>query len=228
MAGFAGLEAYYGSAASGLGPARRFAAWDRHRAVAEAVDSLGDDLLVLDVGCGAGPVARRLAERHRFVGADIASEPLAEFARFGLAVLADAVSLPFRDQTFNVVLCTQTLYHLPVDAALGEMARVTRPDGHLVLQQDMLHDFSLWPQLAYWAIRRRLPGRFRLTYATGRSRWRSVRRAIERAGFEPVRRVALEFPSGPLYTPTLARRLAAVATELPGVASQQLVVAVRR
>ncbi|HUP32852.1 MAG TPA: class I SAM-dependent methyltransferase [Gaiellaceae bacterium] len=228
MPGLGPLEAHYVSAAVGLGPARRFAAWDRYQRVAEVVDGLGDDLLVLDVGCGPGPIARMLADRHRFVGVDIAREPLDQFARFGLAVVADALRLPFRDETFDVVLCTQTLYHLPLDGALNEIARVTRRSGYLVLQQDMLHDFSLWPQLAYWAVRRRMPGRFRLVYTTGRSRWRTIRRALDGAGFEPIRRLALEIPIGPLYTPALARRLGAVIGELPALASQQIVVAVRR
>ncbi len=219
----------YRSAAIPLPPVRRIAAWERHRRVAEAVDALGDDLLVLDVGCGRGPVARMLAGRHRLVGIDPDVDALAEFSRFGLAVAGDALSLPFADGTFDAVVCSQSLTNMPppYDGPLGEIARVLRPDGTLVVEHGMLADVSLWPLVLYWALRRRLPGGLRLSFAGRRTTWGSLRRALLRTGFTAVRRVPLELSSGPLDGRALGRRLDVVAQELPGLASQQLVLAER-
>lgn len=220
--------AYYEAGAMALSPARMIAAWKRYERTAAAVDTLGEDLLVLDVGCGPGQVARMVAANHRVVGVDIAPEPLHEFAQFGFAVLGDALALPFDDATFDVALCGQTLYHLPYERALGELARVVRPGGHLVLEQGMRVDVSLWPLLAYWSVRRRAPGRFRLPYESGRPSWRSLRRALANSGFTVERREGLEISTGPLYDRARDRRLDVVADEFASVSSQQLIVARRR
>lgn len=228
MTRLAAFQAYYASGAMRLGPARALAAWNRYRRMAAEVDTLGANLLVLDVGCGPGPVARILAPRHRVVGVDIAGGPLEEFSRFGLAVRADALALPFADGAFDVILCGQTLYHLPLEEAVAELARVVRPGGHVLIEQGMLTDASLWPQVAYWGLRKRLPGRFRLLYESGRPPWRRLRRALEANELEIVRRIGLEISTGPLFRSRIDKRLKLVSDELPKLASQQLIVARRR
>jgi SAM-dependent methyltransferase len=46
----------------------------------------------------------------------------------GRLAQADGRRLPFRDGSADVVLCTLTIGHMqPVGAALGELARITRP-----------------------------------------------------------------------------------------------------
>ncbi len=207
---------------------RRLAVWDRHRRVAAAIDALGDDLLVLDVGCGEGPVARMLAQRHRFVGVDIDTAALESFSRYGLAVVADARALPFCDGCFDVVALSQAIHGVPLDPVFAELARVTRPGGHLVIERAMAIDFSLWPLMTYWGLRKRLPGRMRLRTPWGRERWRTLRSSLERNGFDVVRREGLEISTGPLFTRSRDRRLATAAEAFPRLASQQLIVARRR
>ena len=95
---------------------------------------------VLDVGCGPGVMADALLEqRFRYSGIDIsdgmiaeccakyADRPGAEFA------VADAQSLPFNEESFDVVLCLGALEYMPnVDQAMHEMVRVLTRDGTLV------------------------------------------------------------------------------------------------
>jgi ubiquinone/menaquinone biosynthesis C-methylase UbiE len=90
---------------------------------------------VLDVPCGTGRFASRLAEAgKRFVQADLSSEMLASArtAANGKAraeVRADAARLPFADESFDVVLSIRFLFHVPRElrpSVLRELARVAR------------------------------------------------------------------------------------------------------
>ncbi|WP_255198037.1 class I SAM-dependent methyltransferase [Halorarius litoreus] len=82
---------------------------------------------VLDVGCGSGELTRVLAEAcpGRVVGADRDHQLL---AHLDLPVVrADAYSLPFPDDSFDLVVCQALLVNLPdPEAALREFTRVAR------------------------------------------------------------------------------------------------------
>ncbi len=100
---------------------------------------------VLDVACGTGIVARRVASRvgtsGSVVGLDINegmlavaeetatdSQPSIEWRR------GDAADLPFSDGSFDVVCCQQALQFFDDPfAALEEMRRVLTPGGRLAL-----------------------------------------------------------------------------------------------
>ena len=93
---------------------------------------------VLEVGCGTGVLTRVLAGLPavgRVVGVDIA-ESLLDKARELAADIefeqADARSLPFADERFDVVVFDSTLSHVPEpERAVREAFRVLRPDGLL-------------------------------------------------------------------------------------------------
>ena len=100
----------------------------------------------LDAGCGDGrhlaALTRSGHRPRRVVGTDI-SERILETARVAAAPLepelvqANLEALPFEDEAFDLVLCTQVIEHL-LDPAAGvrELARVLRPGGVLVLTTD--------------------------------------------------------------------------------------------
>jgi ubiquinone/menaquinone biosynthesis C-methylase UbiE len=96
---------------------------------------------VLEVGCGTGVLTRVLAHAPNggaVVGVDVAPALLAK-AREMAAELpnisfqeADARSLPFEDETFDVVVFDSTLTHVPgPERALAEAFRVLRTSGSL-------------------------------------------------------------------------------------------------
>jgi ubiquinone/menaquinone biosynthesis C-methylase UbiE len=94
-------------------------------------------LHALDVGCGTGQGAVRLAGRPeiaRVVGLDPSPAALVHARtrhEFPL-VLGSALALPFDSGLFDVVTCFDVLQHLPADrvpAAVGELRRVLRRGG---------------------------------------------------------------------------------------------------
>jgi SAM-dependent methyltransferase len=104
----------------------------------------------LDAGCGDGRYLAAVARARgaaRIVGTDI-SERILATARAAAAPFepelarANLESLPFRDAEFDLVLCSQVVEHLlDVDAGLGELARVLRPNGALILTTDNAGNF---------------------------------------------------------------------------------------
>jgi len=118
---------------------------DEHR-IARLLLGLGPGDGVLDVACGPGNFSREFArvvgDGGLVVGID-ASRPMLERAvretsGTGLDNLAlvhgDAVSLPFRDRSFDAVCCFAAL-HLFADpfSALDDMRRVLGPGGRIAL-----------------------------------------------------------------------------------------------
>jgi demethylmenaquinone methyltransferase / 2-methoxy-6-polyprenyl-1,4-benzoquinol methylase len=93
---------------------------------------------VLDVGAGTGVSTEELARSGAYaVGADLSIGMLqaGRRARPTVPLLAgDALRLPFPDGAFDAVTISFALRNVTdVDGALGELARVTRPGGRLVV-----------------------------------------------------------------------------------------------
>jgi len=73
-------------------------------------------------------------------------------ARTMKAVLGDALSLPFQDDSFDVVLCSGLLYHLDDPAAyIAELGRLTAPGGLLYLDTHVAPEDVDLPQCEYRA-----------------------------------------------------------------------------
>ena len=99
---------------------------------------------VLDLATGSGDLAiaiGRACPDADVVGADFCQPMLLESQKKGATRLinADGTRLPFRDATFDVVTVAFGLRNMASwPAAIGEMARVLRPGGHVLVL-----DFSL-------------------------------------------------------------------------------------
>lgn len=129
-------------------------------AVAEATERLTTELMarlrcgeadrVLDVGCGIGKPAFRLARELRVtvVGISISRPQVRRAAAAARAAgLADRVTfqcadmndLPFPDRSFDAVWAMESLHHVPDRGhALGEIARVLRPGGSVAIADFVL------------------------------------------------------------------------------------------
>ena len=117
---------------------------------------------MLDVGCGQG---RHTAELCRWdcraVGVDLSVDELKvaknvlsykhwahEATGHGDFLAVDATRLPFRDATFDRIVCTEVLEHIPNDkAALRELVRVLKPGGLMAVSVP-----NYLPEVLFWTI----------------------------------------------------------------------------
>jgi ubiquinone/menaquinone biosynthesis C-methylase UbiE len=185
----------------------------------------------LDVACGTGAVTRLVAEQvapsGRVAGLDVDAAMLA----VGRTVVrrpnviwlkADALTLPFAQNVFDLVLCQQGLqFFADRLQALREMQRVLRSDGRLGI--------SCWRSVddspPYAAIQRALERRL------GRERGMlprfalgdgvQLRRLVEEDGFREVRvhrrTMVVEWPSTDLFV----RAITAGAPTMMGALGEQ-------
>ncbi len=119
---------------------------------------------ILDAGCGSGRHACRAyaCRKALVVGVDLNATDLQEACRrltlhdqlglggggmWGLGA-ADISKLPFRDRSFDLVICSEVLEHIPQDGqAMGEIVRVLRPGGNLVVSVP-----RFWPESLCWSL----------------------------------------------------------------------------
>ncbi|HEY1075965.1 MAG TPA: methyltransferase domain-containing protein [Fontimonas sp.] len=94
---------------------------------------------LLDVGCGTQPY-REFFHSNEYWGIEVLAQ-----GQHGSRKLADAYfdgsRIPFADQSFDAVFCSQVLEHVfQPDDFLKELARVTKPDGRLLLTVPFVWD----------------------------------------------------------------------------------------
>lgn len=110
----------------------------------------------LEVGCGTGLILERVARAARSArGVDLSPGMLARARSRGLEVSeASAGALPFADASFDAVYSFKVLAHVPGwEACLAEMARVTRPGGHVIFDSYNRHSLRYLIKRA-WGPRR--------------------------------------------------------------------------
>jgi len=113
------------------------ATWTRNlRAYLFEKAELGHAHRVLEVGCGTGAILHELVTPASLFGLDINPTVLAEcrmHAPMTVLVQGNALSLPYQDQSFDIVYCHFLLLwvHDPLQALL-EMKRLTKPGGHVI------------------------------------------------------------------------------------------------
>ena len=103
---------------------------------------------ILSVGCGTGEDGEYLQEvTKRIIGIDISHQALAIFNKRGFeGVLGNVETLPFRDNSFDFVICSGILHHLIGQGNLinfiKEFERVVKPGGYLVALEPNLFNHS--------------------------------------------------------------------------------------
>jgi SAM-dependent methyltransferase len=87
---------------------------------------------VLDAGCGDGKVSNQLVVKgRRVVGVDISEVALRGFR--GSRVRGSIDHLPFASHSYDLVLCAETLEHLPVGMFESSLDEIERVAGRYVI-----------------------------------------------------------------------------------------------
>jgi ubiquinone/menaquinone biosynthesis C-methylase UbiE len=107
---------------------------------------ISDGDFILDLATGTAVIPRRIVEKvkqkHQVVGLDITASMLKrgqekidqnEANRNIHLACGDAMRMPFRDESFNVVMCGLATHHMNVPRMLSEVKRVLKSGGKLSL-----------------------------------------------------------------------------------------------
>jgi alkylated DNA repair protein alkB family protein 8 len=106
--------------------------------VREFIMSLPENSMVLDAGCGNGK-NMQIRKSIDIIGCDL-SETLLEICKDkGLNVVkANIIDLPFKNESFDAVICIAVLHHLSTyerrQLAFNELFRVVKPGGKIYIE----------------------------------------------------------------------------------------------
>jgi 2-polyprenyl-3-methyl-5-hydroxy-6-metoxy-1,4-benzoquinol methylase len=96
---------------------------------------------VLDVGCGTGRLAARIADQGRDVlGVDLSPEMIARAEmqqnsdRHLRFQCGDFLEMELAHESFDCVISAAALHHMPLERSVTRMIELLRPGGTLVLQ----------------------------------------------------------------------------------------------
>lgn len=95
------------------------------------IGDLDRGMKILDVGCGAGAQLKTLQDMgfYNLYGVDIQGYAIEKAKGYGVLSVGSVLDLPFKDTSFDMVMTSGLLIHIPPDLlleAMGEMYRVTK------------------------------------------------------------------------------------------------------
>lgn len=150
------------------------------------VAPVGARRTVLDLACGSGP-SMDVAKGIFWVGLDYSVQELnrARMAGRGPLVRADASHLPFREESFDAVVCSMALMLLqPLRRSIEEVTRVMKDDALMVVLMPGRRPLGVRDVFRYLRLVRRL-GRWRLHYPNDRE-IRGLSSMLDNAGLDVV------------------------------------------
>lgn len=98
--------------------------------------SRGKPLDVLEVGCGERSLASAVPSAT-WTGIDVDAIALSRSISAQRRAVADMTAIPFPAESFDALLSFSTLQYVDHDAAFAEFARVLRPNGMLLLGENL-------------------------------------------------------------------------------------------
>lgn len=129
----------------------RHVRWTEARDLPEIKSRLQNHSKILDVGCGKGRYCIPLSKNYDVYGTDISITALRDLREkaasrgFLLPLLhSSATHIPFKDNSFDVIICTGVLQHILENErreAANEIKRTLRPGGLLFFEAFGRGDF---------------------------------------------------------------------------------------
>lgn len=93
-----------------------------------------NEMVMLIVGCGNRNDLGLMKERAKTVALDLSFQAIRKIIDNRNVINADALALPFESKTFDTLICSEVLEHIPdVNNAILEFHRVLKKDGILIL-----------------------------------------------------------------------------------------------
>ncbi len=107
---------------------------------------------LLDAGCGTGAVISLLKEKYpgkKYTGIDLSPKMIDVAKRKNIGadfVCGDCENLPFGDNSFDVIICSQSFHHYPdPEKFFSSVRRVLKPGGRLILRDmTVANPILLW------------------------------------------------------------------------------------
>ncbi|MFC1590829.1 glycosyltransferase, partial [Candidatus Omnitrophota bacterium] len=110
-------------------PVQRYWQRRRHAIIKDFALACGK---ILDVGCGSSQTLRMFKD---IIGLDISINKLRHIRKYGKGLVGGTIfALPFKNESFDCVVCSEVIEHVPVDEKVFiELTRVLKVRGILVL-----------------------------------------------------------------------------------------------
>lgn len=109
----------------------------RRKAILSLIKNTDKKAKILDIGCAGGPLLNELKNSgfENAAGADFSAEAVAKCKNRGLmAYEADAHSLPFEANSYDLLIASDSLEHLEFDEkALANWYNVLKPGGRILV-----------------------------------------------------------------------------------------------
>ncbi len=119
--------------------------------ILEEIEKLEFEKL-LDAGCGSAPMISLLKEKYpdkEYTGIDLSANMIKEALSKNLDnvefLIGDCEDLPFKDDSFDVVINSQSFHHYPnPEKFFKSVARVLKKDGKFIMRDNTASRTMLW------------------------------------------------------------------------------------
>lgn len=113
----------------------------RHEWIKRVLQQIPSGQRILDAGAGECPYRRHCAHLHyvsqdfaQYTGAGNTGLQTGTWDNSQLDIVSDITAIPVEDGSFDAVMCTEVLEHVPDPvAAIKELARIVKPGGTLII-----------------------------------------------------------------------------------------------
>lgn len=107
---------------------------------------------LLDAGCGPAPMIALISDKYpdrHYTGIDLTPKMIEQAEKKNIPnstfVVGDCEKLPFEENSFDVIICSNSFHHYPNPQDFFSSAyRVLRPNGRLILRDYTGNAFVLW------------------------------------------------------------------------------------